>query len=166
MTHTLQFCLSENAIMPQKSYESDAGWDLTLIKKIKDIKIEVTANQLLGFDEDAKFTYAELYTTGVRVKPPPGYHTELVGRSSISKTGYMLANNIGIIDESYRGEIMVCLIKPNQPNNNFIIPNLKLPCRLVQLILRKTESLPAKCVSTDEFEMNTNRGEGGFGSTN
>jgi len=129
----------QNAIGPVKSRFSDSGYDLSIFKKIKEV------NGVTFFD------------TGIKVKPPIGYYFEVVGRSSISKTGWMLANNIGIIDTSYRGSIIIALVpvveKPTE---------LQLPLRIAQLITRKLHLLSSKEV-TDLDE--TSRGNGGFGST-
>ncbi len=92
-----KFCKNEkDAVDPYKKNASDSGYDLTLIKKIKT-------------DGNVEF-----YDTGISVEPPYGYYFDLVGRSSISKSGYILANNMGIIDRTYRGNIIVPLIKMNK----------------------------------------------------
>jgi dUTP pyrophosphatase len=91
------------------------------------------------------------------VAPPPGYHTEVVARSSLSKSGYILANAIGIIDNSYRGNIMVALRKVDHK-----AASIALPARVAQLIVRKTEDVELELV--DELCI-TERGNGGFGST-
>ena len=52
----------------------------------------------------------------------------LVPRSSISKTGYMLANSVGVIDRTYTGNVLVPLIKVDKS-----MPDLILPARVVQL---------------------------------
>lgn len=131
----------EGAPAPAKVHADDAGYDLSLMSKVKTV---------------GGVTF---YDTGIAVAPPLGYHFELVGRSSISKTGYMLANNIGIIDNGYRGSILVALAKINPD-----APELELPVRLVQLIPRRTVLFgdPIFAENLDETE----RGEGGFGSTN
>lgn len=130
----------ERATAPKKAYASDSGYDLSLIdvhKKINDITF---------------------YKTGVKVSPPNGYYFDLVARSSITKTGYILVNSVGIIDQSYRGEILVALKKID---NSF--PDITLPCKLVQLIPRQWIHFePIQCDNIDSTE----RGEGGFGSTN
>lgn len=127
------------AIPPQKERMSDSGYDLHLMKKIK--------------EKDGVL----YYDTCIKVQPEPGYYFELVGRSSISKTGYMLANNIGIIDASYTGNIIVALVKI-RPD----APELTLPCKLVQLIPRKLILFePTEVENIDE----TDRGSsGGLGS--
>lgn len=128
-----------DAVPPSKNKSSDSGFDLTLIKKLKEY------NNVTFFD------------TGIKVSPPLGWYFDLVGRSSISKTGYMLANNIGIIDQSYTGNILVALVKIDQT-----APELALPARLVQIIPRKVSHMVP--VEVEELEP-TGRGDGGFGSS-
>ena len=130
----------DGAFPPQKSRFSDSGYDLHLIKKLK------------------KFDKVYLFDTGIAVRPKCGYYFDLVGRSSISKSGWMLANNIGIIDAGYSGSIKVALVKIDENAEE-----LKLPCRLVQII-------PRKLIVMDDFEISrldeTGRSNGGFGSSN
>ena len=128
------------AVLPKKTIHSDAGYDLTLIK-LSSVKGMV-----------------RMYDTGVSVCPPPGYYLDMVPRSSIIKTGYMLANNVGIIDPAYRGTIKVALIKVDPD-----APELELPQRLVQLIPRRTHYVDV--CEQDAWETTTVRAEGGFGST-
>jgi dUTP pyrophosphatase len=105
---------SPEAVAPHKSRLSDSGYDLHVIKKVKESK------------------GVSYYDTGIQVQPQYGYYFDLVGRSSIAKKGWMVANNVGIIDQSYRGSILVALV-PSVPNPT----PLELPCKLVQLIPRK-----------------------------
>lgn len=124
---------------PQKSRFSDTGWDLHLVKKSK-----IRGN-------------VHYYDTGIQIQPQNGYYFDLVGRSSISKSGWMLANNVGIIDSSYRGSILVALVRIDPQ-----APDLELPNRLVQLIPRKLITMEALEVPTLS---KTQRQDGGFGST-
>lgn len=82
----------------------------------------------------------------------------IYARSSISKTPLRLANNQGIIDAGYRGELMVALdnIVPKQWLLN---PGI----RLVQVC--RTDLSPFKVKIVDEDFEATERGSGGFGST-
>lgn len=128
--------------IPLKSHESDAGYDLTIIDIHKKISNKVT-----------------LYSTGIRYELPEGHYLELHARSSLMKQGYMLANGVGILDNSYRGEILVALLKFDEE-----APEIQLPARVAQLILRKSVELPVEEVK--EIGIDTDRGEGGFGSTN
>lgn len=91
---------------------------------------------------------------------PSGFY--LFPRSSISKTKFRLANNVGIIDSGYRGNL--CGV--------FDILNLaadKTPYeqyqRLVQICSNTLE--PFKVILVDDIDKlgTTERGEGGFGST-
>lgn len=127
------------AVAPKKNKQSDSGFDLVLVKKIKE------ANGVEFFD------------TCVQLAPPLGYYFDLVGRSSISKTGYTLANNVGIIDQSYRGNVIVALFKHNKD-----MPDLDLPCRLVQIIPRSVEGME---MEQDDDLNGTSRASGGFGSS-
>ncbi len=38
-------------------------------------------------------------------------HVEILPRSSLSNSGYMLSNSVGLIDSSYRGTLKVTLTK-------------------------------------------------------
>ena len=140
----LLFKKTENdAVIPTKAHPSDTGYDLTLIRVSKDMSIP-------GFEKII------MYDTGIAVCPPDGYYTEVVPRSSLSKTGYMLANSVGIIDSSYRGSIKVVVTGDDS------LGGLSLPFKGFQLILRKLEE--ADVVEVDDLDQ-TVRGEGGFGST-
>lgn len=130
---------SPDAIKPTKGHKTDSGYDLTLLKVHKQIG-NVT-----------------MYDTGIKVCPPRGYYFDLVPRSSIIKSGYMLANNIGIIDQDYQGSVYVPLVKIDKTK-----PDLVLPNRLVQLIPRKV--IHFEMEEVESFE-ETKRGSGGFGST-
>ena len=133
---------TENAIIPSKAYEEDAGYDLTIISKIKDFNSKTS-----------------LYDTGIKIEIDEGYYTEIVPRSSISKSGYILANSIGIIDNNYRGNLMVALTKICDE-----APEIELPFKCCQLIIRKQISANLVEVVDDNLT-STSRNEGGFGST-
>lgn len=133
------FKSSPDAIAPYKKRASDSGWDLTLISKIR---------------ECGPMT---LYGTGIKVVPDHGWYFDLVARSNIIDSGYILANSVGVLDRSYRGEILVGLIKID--NNK---PDLELPSRIVQIIPRPI--IHAEFIQVDTLDI-TERGDGGFGST-
>lgn len=131
----------KTAILPFKNRESDAGYDITVIKECKKLNDKTT-----------------LYDTGIKMKIPNGYYVEIVPRSSLSKSGYMLANSIGIIDQSYRGNIFVALCKIDEKSNN-----IELPFKCCQMIIRK--QIYGKIIeSFNEFDK-TDRDSGCFGST-
>ena len=132
--------LNDDAVIPTRAYNTDSGYDITLTHFVKEN------------EHGVKF-----YGTGISLQPPEGYYTELFPRSSIAKTGYMLANSIGVLDFSYRGEIFVPLIKVNKSS-----PDIVLPIRLCQLVIKKRYDLIIEEVK--EFS-STERGDGCFGST-
>ncbi len=108
-----KYSLSNGGLAPSKSRASDSGYDLTLVSLLKS-----KGN-------------AYWYDTGVSVEPAPGFYFDLVPRSSICKTGYILANSVGIIDRSYTGNVVAVLLKIDPD-----APDLELPCRMVQIIPR------------------------------
>ena len=69
----------------------------------------------------------------------------------------MLANNVGIIDRTYTGSIIVPLIKVDPTK-----PDLELPSRLVQIIPRPIIHMDV--VNVDSLNT-TQRNSGGFGSS-
>ena len=82
----------------------------------------------------------------------------LLSRSGLASKGIVLANSIGLIDSDYQGELKVCLY--NRSNTPYII---ELGDRIAQLAIMKVEQI--KPVVVDQFEHETERGTGGFGST-
>lgn len=102
-----------------------------------------------------------LVGTGVKLNMPPGIYTHLYLRSSIAGTDYLLANGVGIIDNNYQGEIKAALVDLNKLVNGV---DLLIGKVFLQLVFFNTVSIVPKQVST--FDMITERGEGGFGSTN
>ena len=99
--------------------------------------------------------------TGVRVKIPFGYAGLLFARSSLSKTGWILGNSVGVIDSDYRGEIIVKLRYIGDADD-YSAP-FEIGDRIAQLVV-------VSCISPNLWEvgdvdLNTKRGAGGFGST-
>jgi dUTP pyrophosphatase len=131
------------AILPSKERATDVGYDLTIVKKVKDIGSKTG-----------------LFDTGVKVCPKFGYYTKIVPRSSLIKSGYMLTNSIGIIDGSYKGNLMICLTKIDET-----LPDLVLPFKCCQLIIDKSIHYTAEEVFDENLIGESTRGNGGFGST-
>jgi dUTP pyrophosphatase len=94
---------------------------------------------------------------GVRCQPSgtSGYY--LYPRSSISKTPLRLANSVGIIDASYRGTLKVVV-----DNNSDEPVRIKKGDRLFQLCMPNLEPFDVVFGPVNRL---TERGEGGFGST-
>ena len=95
--------------------------------------------------------YFDGYKTGVAVEIPEGYVGIIVPRSSTGIKGYTIKNTIGVIDSDYRGEIKLHLFVPVTQKIR-VAQMLIMPCP--QFNIEFVESLSE-----------TERGEGGFGST-
>ena len=97
-----------------------------------------------------------LISTGIAVKLPPGVYGRVAPRSGLAvKHGIQVG--AGVVDADYRGEVKVLLF-----NHGDVEFNVHVRDRIAQLICEKYEAPEVTIVtSLDE----TNRGEGGFGST-
>jgi dUTP pyrophosphatase len=129
--------LHENATIPFYAKESDAGMDLV----ITDIKGETEWDISYGF--------------GISMEIPEGFMGLVFPRSSIRKTDLILSNSVGVIDAGYRGEIQATFKKTGGAV-------YKIGERGAQLII-----IPHPIIEWNEVNElnNTERGEGGFGST-
>jgi dUTP pyrophosphatase len=137
LTIGIQYLYNEQPRLKKRA--GDAGYDL----------MAVSAEKLI-FDQGHVYEYG----TGIQLAIPQGYVGLVYPRSSVSKTNCSLANSVGVIDSSYRGEIKVRFYGPAAP---FAIGD-----RCAQLIL-----MPIPAVSFVEVSEldDTERGAGGFGST-
>lgn len=96
--------------------------------------------------------------TGLAVEIPVGFAGLVYARSGLAcKKGIAPANKVGVIDADYRGEIIVAL--HNHSSEAVTIESCE---RIAQLVI--TPFLTAQFEETDELG-DTERGEGGFGST-
>jgi dUTP pyrophosphatase len=97
-------------------------------------------------------------STGYDVEVPPDYKLEVWPRSGLASTrGVTVLNSPGLIDSDYRGELCVILI-----NHGSMPYEVKWGDRIAQLVL--TPVYQASFVGVTELS-ETERGEGGFGST-
>ena len=85
-------------------------------------------------------------------------HYYLYPRSSISKKGLMMANSVGIIDRSYRGELMGAV--RNVTGQDVLVARGE---RLFQIVAPNMGHI-CETVRWDSLD-ETARGDGGFGST-
>jgi dUTP pyrophosphatase len=123
--------------------------------KAGDAAVDLTAISLSKVDKD-EFGYLE-YGTGLAIEIPEGHVGLLFPRSSISNSGLILTNSVGVIDSGYRGEIKFRF--KHIPDTSFY----KVGDRIGQLII-----MPYPQIEFEEVQelSSTERGEGGFGSTN
>lgn len=128
---------------PSYATEKSAGMDLKA-----DIKEPVT----LGPLERA------LIPTGLYIALPDGTEAQVRPRSGLAaKHGVSVLNAPGTIDADYRGEVKVILV--NLSNEPFVVNPGE---RIAQMVVAQYAK-----VEWDEVEIldETDRGEGGFGST-
>ncbi|MCB9019227.1 MAG: hypothetical protein H6546_02755 [Chitinophagales bacterium] len=147
---------------PYRKDPTDSCWDL------RARKIEVVREGLICVH------------LGIKVQPPPGYDVRLYPRSSLSKTGWVLGNSLGIIDQKYRDEMLayfVCVPKGIQTLEGYnkelvttVVEGVSLAAtpfpyslgdRVIQMEMRKKLDYD---IVIDQVDMTDNRG-GGFGST-
>lgn len=134
--------MSESAVIPVYSKPGDIGLDLTATSYYR--------------VSDKNYGYIE-YGTGLQIEIPEGFGGFIFPRSSISNTGMILANAVGVIDPGYRGEVK-CRFRWIKDTLDY-----KVGDRVAQLII-----LPVPHVDLVEAESLTEtvRSEAGFGSTN
>lgn len=101
----------------------------------------------------------EAVPTGIAVAIPQGYAGFVHARSGRSlKEGLALANAPGLIDSGYRGEIKVIVVNLD-PSSSI---DIRRGDKIAQLVIQAVEQVELEAV--DELP-ETDRGEGGFGST-
>lgn len=136
--------LSDKAVFPIRAHQNDAGIDLTCT----DITQEINeAGQLIL-----------VYHTGLAVEIPEGYVGLAFQRSSVATKSITLTNCVGVIDSGYRGEIL-----GKFRSTTDVVPAIYKPGeRFAQLVI-----VPYLNVELEEVTelSETDRGEGGFGST-
>jgi dUTP pyrophosphatase len=99
-----------------------------------------------------------LVPTGLKIALPPTYEAQIRPRSGLAlKNGITCLNSPGTIDADYRGEIGIILI--NHGAESFTI---KRGDRIAQMVIAPITQ--AVWMETNELG-ETERGEGGFGST-
>jgi dUTP pyrophosphatase len=136
--------LRDKATIPTKAHATDAGFDLYLVE------------DCLVLPNHAETAYGK---TGLAIELPENTVGLVYPRSGIASTLMVtLPNSVGVIDQDYRGEIMIPLV-----NLSTTKALLKAGTRVAQLVV--TPLVPN--VEIEEvLEMEgTVRGLGGFGST-
>jgi len=153
--------LDKNAVIPKYAKPGDMGMDVTAIS--------------LEYKEDID---CYVYHTGLAFEVPEGYGMLIFPRSSNRKTDAYLANSIGVLDSSYRGELLICFKNRTAfdiavQNEEYLenieveeLPYVYAPYsvgdRIAQIMILPYPKIEFKEVN----ELSeTERGTGGFGST-
>jgi dUTP pyrophosphatase len=131
---------------PYRAHPTDAGADL------------YSSTEVALYPGDTK-----LIDTGVAVKVPAGYVGLVYNRSSQGKIHVSIPHAVGVIDADYRGNIKV-LLQNNGEDPYFIS---RYSTRIAQLVISPVVLAEFKgWDATTEVWDDTDRGAGGFGSTN
>lgn len=135
---------------------NNSSWPLPSYATVKSAGMDLTA------DISEPMTLAPLaravIPTGISIALPDGLEAQIRPRSGLAaKHGISVLNSPGTIDADYRGEIKVILV--NLSSETFVVNPGE---RIAQMVVAKYEK-----VEWDEAETldQTERGEGGFGST-
>jgi dUTP pyrophosphatase len=132
--------LHPNAVIPSYSKVGDAGMDLTITSEIENT------------------TFSVLYGFGIAMEIPKNYVGLIFPRSSVRNQDLVLSNCVGVIDSGYRGELQATFKKTNGLDSL----KYKVGERGAQIIILPYPQV--KMVESEELS-NTERGDGGFGST-
>lgn len=157
--------LHKDAVIPKYALSGDAGLDLVATSKSHE-----------GQEGNT------VYGTGLAFEIPKGYVGLLFPRSSNAKKDLILSNSVGVLDSNYRGEvsfkfkksvriamfptIKLLLSKLNLLNSiyvtNCVGEDYKVGDRIGQIIILPYPTIEFEEVGSLE---ESNRGEGGYGST-
>jgi len=132
--------LDPNAVIPTYSKDGDAGMDLTITKEIENTSFSVS------------------YGFGIAMEIPKGYVGLVFPRSSVRNQDLILSNCVGVIDSGYRGELQATFKKTNGLDSL----KYKVGERGAQIVILPYPQI--RMIESNELS-NTERGEGGFGST-
>lgn len=136
--------LNDNAVIPTRGSEYAAGMDL-YAAITETVQIAPHSTMKIG--------------TGLAIEIPKGYFGGIFARSGLAtKRGARPANCVGVGDSDYRGEYIVAV-----HNDTDKVIEIEPHERIAQLIV-----MPYLVVEFNEIEelTDTERGSGGFGSTN
>ena len=133
--------LNEKAVMPQYGSDGAAAMDLFSTEEHT-----ITPGE------------TQFVSTGIAMAIPEGYVGLIFARSGLScKQDLAPANKVGVIDSDYRGEIKVALHNHGKQDRT-----IEVGQRVAQMAI--VPVVQASLSWVDDLD-DTNRGEGGFGST-
>jgi dUTP pyrophosphatase len=134
--------LRDDALLPGRAYQGDAGLDLAACERVE-----------LAPGERA------VVGTGLAVAIPEGYAGFVQPRSGLAdRHGITILNSPGLIDSGYRGELKVILLNTDSVHPFVVEPGM----RIAQLVVLEAPGLELQEV--DELPA-TERGVRGHGSS-
>lgn len=141
--------------LPKRAHDGDAGLDLAVIvDRFYPNHTPATADRI-GVSPHTLI----VFRTGWAVEIPAGWFGLIVVRSSIGKAGWDIESS-GVIDSTYRGEILLPLAFRGDPLNSArYVANGQRMAQMLLLPVPRVDSVEVSELSP------TARGEGGFGSS-
>ena len=135
--------LSPEAVIPTYAKPGDAGMDMVATRIINETLDSIT------------------YGTDIAMEIPEGFVGLVFPRSSIRKTDLSLTNCVGVIDSGYRGEIE---LRYKRIKSDFVdtVKKYEIGDRVGQIMILPYPQI--KIIEVDNLG-DSERGEGGFGST-
>jgi dUTP pyrophosphatase len=134
--------LREEAVVPARAYEGDAGLDLAAAERAE-----------LAPGERA------VVGTGLAVAIPDGHAGFVQPRSGLAADhGITIVNTPGLVDSGYRGELRIILLNTDAERSFVVEPGM----RVAQLVVVPVSSL--EVVEVEDLP-EAERGERGFGSS-
>jgi dUTP pyrophosphatase len=134
--------LREDARLPTRAHEGDAGVDLYAVEAVT-----------IAPGERA------MVPTGIAIELPERHAGLILPRSGLAvRHGISIVNAPGLIDAGYRGEVSVLLLNTDREHAFDIAPG----DRIAQLVVTRVEA--PDLVELKELP-GTARGDGGFGSS-
>ncbi len=158
----------DDAKLPKYAKLGDAGADVYAVS-YEELGYDTNAAGYREFNEKNEMVLGEtgdyllrpgrtvLIDLGFRIELRPGWEMQVRSRSGMAKRGLVVANAPGTIDSGYRGPCMVLLRNTN--NESRII---KAGTRVAQFVLKRA---PQAVFELATELSDSERGEGGFGST-
>ena len=122
-----------------KAHSTDSGFDL---KSVEELSLEPGEIKLIS--------------TGIRLALPKGYEAQVRPKSGLSSKGFMVY--LGTVDNEYRGEVKVIA-----QNNSIKKIDIKDGQKIAQIVFNKLDNI--ELLELSNIQEDTERGEGGFGST-
>lgn len=160
-TKTVSFLENVQTIRVELINEEQEGWSPTMPEhsgrdQHMNFGLDLFAAQKVTaeFLGGSESYYYAIVRTGIRIEMPYGYHMMIGSRSGLGFKRHIQAFP-GIIDHSYRGEIMVKLYAP--------LPfSIEAGDKIAQGLIIRSQNYR---IVEGEVDQNTERGEKGFGST-
>ena len=163
--------LNSNAKIPTKAHDSDFCYDVYAISRKRigwrtweygiglayEIDWPFKAKTKDKFNIIFKNSIKPIWREDIKI-PQINISIDFRPRSSIWKTGMILSNCEGTLDELYRGEIKAVFYHVNPFKRKY-----KVGDRIGQIKLGFT--IPIEFKEVEDLDINTERGTGGFGST-